>query len=158
MTKVTGAFRNFGTARKKTARGIIGRKVKMSGDCGGQDQTKSTFTITLTRASVDLRSSAKFRTPSPPHSGLSTPAVTTTCILSLSSGQNVHLSHPRWHVCECALFYLRPETFWLQPLSTSPRPARLQRWRVQYVCVILILPPNNGKSFVMSTIRLTLHT
>jgi hypothetical protein len=42
MKKVMGAFRNFGKARKKTATGNIVRKVKMSGDRGGQ------FTITLT--------------------------------------------------------------------------------------------------------------
>jgi len=48
MTMIMGAFRNFGTVRKKISTGNIIRKVKISGDCGGQDQAKSTFTITLT--------------------------------------------------------------------------------------------------------------
>jgi hypothetical protein len=48
MTKVMGTFQNFGKARKKTGTGNTVRKIKMSGDCGGQYQAKSTFTIILT--------------------------------------------------------------------------------------------------------------
>jgi len=83
-TKVMGAFRNFGKARKKTGTGNIVRKIKMSEDCGGQYQAKSTFTFTLTWkwASVGLRTSIL----PPPHSGLTTPTVTTTCTVNLSSG------------------------------------------------------------------------